>query len=155
MAAILLIDDSKVFRLVTAKILRVAGHTVDTAEDGKAGLELYRSGVYDLIVTDLVMPEMNGLALIAGLRHTEHPPRIIAMSGDSGLSQSDLLPEAKQLGAQRILLKPVSPSVLMETVADVLAEPAPRPEAHAQPAQGAGPGDGAPPGAPATSEASP
>jgi CheY-like chemotaxis protein len=134
MAAILLIDDSKVFRLVTARILRLDGHIVDTAEDGKAGLELYRQGAYDLIITDLVMPEMNGLALIAGLRHEEHPPRIIAMSGDSGLSQSDLLPEAKLLGAQRILLKPTLPSVLLETVADVLAQPAPLAEPRAQPA---------------------
>jgi CheY-like chemotaxis protein len=132
MASILLIDDSKIFRLVTAKILSLAGHIVDTADDGKAGLELYRSGVYDLIVTDLVMPEMSGLALIAGLRHDVHPPRIIAMSGDSMLSQSDLLPEAKQLGAQRILLKPVSPAVLLHTVTDVLAGPAPMTQACLQ-----------------------
>jgi CheY-like chemotaxis protein len=124
MASILLIDDDKNLRVLTSDLLRRGGHAVDTASDGKEGLELYKSGQYDLVITDIVMPDMNGLQLIEQLTKTNPRPRVIAMSGGSQFSQSSFLPMAKGLGVERILAKPVLPGVLLRTVADVLTKPA-------------------------------
>lgn len=125
MASILLIDDDDAFCSVTAEILRQAGHTVNIARDGRTGLEHHRAKPHDLIITDIVMPTMEGLELIADLRHEAPRPRIIAISGNSNFSKPLYLPTARQLGAQCALAKPIHPDKLLEAVAAVLAEPAP------------------------------
>ena len=129
MASILLIDDDEAFREMMAEVLRQAGHTVNTAPDGKPGLALSRAGLHDLIITDIVMPEVEGLELIEALRRASPRPRVIAMSGDSKFSESVYLQVARKLGAQRTLPKPIRPDVLLRTVAEVLAEPPPPPAA--------------------------
>lgn len=134
MASILLIDDDENVRIMTAELLRSAGHMVDTADDGKPGIALYKTKLHDLVITDIVMPNMNGLKLIEELRQTAPSPRVIAMSGGSKLSVPLYLPIAKQLGVQRILAKPVMPDVFLQTVADVLANPAPATITRALPA---------------------
>ena len=125
MASILLIVDDDTLRTLTAEVLRQAGHTVSEAPDGKTGLKLYHAGPHDLIITDIVMPNMDGLELIMGLRHATPRPRIIAVSGNAQFSATVYLPVAKKLGVQRALAKPVRPEVLLQAVAEVLAEPAP------------------------------
>jgi CheY-like chemotaxis protein len=120
MASILVIDDIEEFRQLMAGALRMAGHAVDTAADGSAGLALYNKKPYDLVITDIVMPAMNGLELVEALRLTTPRPLVIAMSGDSKYSTSIYLPTAKVLGVERILAKPIQPDVLLSTVADVL-----------------------------------
>jgi CheY-like chemotaxis protein len=125
MASILLVDDDDNLRIVTAELLRAGGYTVDTANDGKTGLVLYKSKMHDLVITDLVMFGMSGLELIEELRHTEPRPRIIAISGGTKCSIPVFLPAAKRLGAERILAKPVLPDVLLQTVDDLLTQPAP------------------------------
>jgi CheY-like chemotaxis protein len=132
MASILLIDDDEILRNMTAMLLLSAGHTVDTANNGNAGLALYKSRLHDLVITDIVMDEMDGLKLIDELRQTEPRPRVIAISGGHRFSQPVYLPAAKRLGAERILAKPIMPNVLLQTVADVLAEPAPTPVRHSK-----------------------
>jgi DNA-binding NtrC family response regulator len=106
-----------------AQLLRAEGYSVDAADNAKAGLALYRAALHDLVITDIQMPHMNGLALIECLSHEAPRPRVIAMSGDSRLSMPVFLPAAKQLGAERMLAKPIQADVLMRTVADVLAKP--------------------------------
>jgi two-component system chemotaxis response regulator CheY len=125
MASILLIDDDENLRIMIVELLRSAGHTVDTADDGKTGLALYKATLHDLVVTDIVMAEMDGLKLIDELRQMEPRPRVIAISGGHKFSQPVYLPAAKRLGAERILAKPIMPDVFLQTVADVLAKPAP------------------------------
>ena len=125
MASLLLIDDDEPLRTVTAEVLRSAGHTVHEAPDGKSGLKLCRAGAYDLIITDMMMPEMDGVELMVGLQHTAPRPRVIAISGGSRFSNPVYLPMAKKLGAQRVLQKPFRPEELVQAVAEVLAEPAP------------------------------
>lgn len=125
MASILLIDDDESLRNTIAEVLRRAGYTVDTAPDGKPGLALYRAALHDLIITDIVMPELEGLELMEALRRASPRPRVIAMSGDSKFSESIYLPVAEKLGAHRTLLKPIHPDALLRTVAEVLAEPPP------------------------------
>ena len=128
MASILLIDDLDELRAVLAGVLRQAGHTVNDAPDGKTGLILYEAGGHDLIITDIVMPDMDGLELIMRLRHATPRPRIIAMSGDSQFSDSVYLPSALKLGVQRALAKPIRAATLLAAVAEVLAAPAPAAE---------------------------
>ena len=140
MASILLIEDDNDLRTMTADILRQAGHTVNDAPDGRTGLALFEAGRHDLIITDIVMPDIEGLELIAGLRHATPRPRVIAMSGNSQFSESLYLPAAAGLGVQRALAKPIRPHVLLQAVAEVLAEPAPRTVPRPGPDGGAGPG---------------
>jgi two-component system chemotaxis response regulator CheY len=121
MASILLIDDDGALRAVTTEILRAAGYTVDDAPDGKGGLELLEAGQHDLVITDIAMPDMDGLELIMNLSHCPSKPRIIAISGDSQFSESLYLPTARQLGVQATLSKPIRSEVLLQTVAKVLA----------------------------------
>jgi CheY-like chemotaxis protein len=124
MASILLIDDDENLRILAAEVLRGDGHTVDTANDGKSGLELYKAWLPDLVITDIVMADMDGLQLIEELAKLTPKPRVIAMSGDTKLSVPVYLPLAKGLGVERILAKPFRPDVFLQTVSDVLAKPA-------------------------------
>lgn len=119
--------------MITAELLRSVGHTVDTADDGKAGLTLYRAKLHDLVITDIMMPNMDGLEVIGNLRQTGHGPHIIAMSGGSKLGLPLYLPVAKRLGVERILAKPILPDTLLQTVADVLVMPVPVTGTRARP----------------------
>jgi DNA-binding response OmpR family regulator len=127
MSSILLIDDDHDLRIILTELLRSAGHTVDTASDGKTGLALYRAGLHDLVITDIMMPDMDGLELIDDLRKAQTRPRIIAMSGASKVALPFYLSNARQIGAQRVLAKPIDSDVLLQTVTAVLAEAAPAP----------------------------
>jgi len=124
MGRILIVDDNADFCLTSAELLRTAGHTVDTTDYAKIAVALYKAWNYDLVITDIVMPDMDGLELIEELRHSDPRPRVIAISGDSKFSDPLYLPTAKRLGAERILAKPVHSDILLETVADVLSKPA-------------------------------
>jgi CheY-like chemotaxis protein len=124
-ASILLIDDDTALRTVTAEILGQAGYTVDEAPDGKSALALYEAGLHDLVITDIAMPDMDGLELIMSLSRLDPAPRLIAISGDSQFSESLYLPTARQLGVQGTLAKPIRSEMLLETVARVLGAPRP------------------------------
>jgi CheY-like chemotaxis protein len=124
-ASILLIDDDDDLRTLFAGVLRSAGYTVDTASDGKAGLALYSTGLHELVITDIVMPDMDGLELLDALRQYNPRPRVIAMSGGSKLSVPLYLSTARQLGAQRVLSKPIELHALLQAVAEVLNGAAP------------------------------
>jgi DNA-binding response OmpR family regulator len=119
MANILLIDDDAALRGLLAEALRRGGHAVLQAEDGRQGVELFDVAPVDLIVTDLIMPEREGIEIIVQL-HRDHPELpIIAISG--GLANSPVyLQLAVKLGARRALAKPFSPSELLRAVDDVL-----------------------------------
>jgi CheY-like chemotaxis protein len=125
MPTILLIDDDEALCNVTAEILGQAGYQVDCASNGKGGLELYEAGRHDVVITDIAMPEIDGLELITTLSHSTPKPRIIAVSGDSHMSASVFLPTARHLGAQITLNKPIRAEALLKAVAQVLAGPPP------------------------------
>jgi CheY-like chemotaxis protein len=125
MASILIIDDHEPVRLMISEALRRAGHTVSEASNGRAGLALYHARRHDLIITDIVMPGMDGLELIARLRRSAPRPRIIAISGGSSFSDPLYLPTAQKLGVQRTLAKPLTADELLRAVSAVLAESAP------------------------------
>ncbi len=115
MPRILLIDDDDTLRKIVAKSLGYSGHEVIQATDGKQGMDLVRSTEFDVVITDLIMPEQEGVETIAMLR-TEYPRLpIIAISG--GAVHSPLYLEiAAKIGARFILAKPFHMPELVELV---------------------------------------
>ena len=121
MPNILVIDDDEAIRTVLAMALTATGHTVRLAADGNIGLSLFRATPADLVITDLVMPEKEGLATIIELRREFPGVRIIAMSGGFAHDAGLYLHMAERLGAVRVLRKPFRVAELTTAIADVLA----------------------------------
>lgn len=121
MANVLIIDDDSALRGTMKKILERAGHEVAEAEDGARGLELFRCGAFDLVITDLIMPEKEGIETILELR-ADHPEvRILAVSGGLSVDEDGgVLQDAEALGADDSLAKPFSVEELMEKVEPLL-----------------------------------
>jgi DNA-binding response OmpR family regulator len=120
MARILLIDDDRRFAVALHDALEVAGHEVQVAHDGRTGIALYRRAPFDLVITDIYMPDKDGIETIIELRNEFSDVRIIAISG-GGAVQFDQLPEAALLGAQRVLAKPFDLDRMLAAVREVLA----------------------------------
>jgi DNA-binding response OmpR family regulator len=110
---VLVIEDSPDLRNYLRLALEALGHAVATAENGRAALSyLARDGV-DVMLTDLFMPEMDGIEIISTVRREFPRVRIIAMSGRPGV---DYLAVAQELGAARILRKPFEMDQLMSAL---------------------------------------
>lgn len=118
---ILVIEDDEQIRRLVRTILTTAGFDVEEAANGKIGLTCYRQQRSDVVITDILMPDGEGLETIQALRQLDPAVKIIAMSGAGG-GQSGHLQTAVMFGARRILRKPFSRDELLSTLADVLAE---------------------------------
>jgi two-component system response regulator (stage 0 sporulation protein F) len=114
MATILIIDDEECLRALLRTILEAEGYEVIEAPNGRIGLELYRQRPTDLVVTDIVMPEMNGLDLLMELTREFLQAKVIAISGVGG--ETSDLDVAKLLGARRTFHKPFSLPQLLAAV---------------------------------------
>ncbi len=135
MARILIIDDDDTLRGIIAKSLTHAGHTVSQANNGRKGVALYRSAPTDLVITDLVMPEQEGMETIKILHQSFPTLPIIAMSG--GLDGSPLyLDLTRRLGAMITLTKPFTLQQLKVAIDEIFAKNPPPPSAP-PPAAGA------------------
>jgi DNA-binding response OmpR family regulator len=122
MARILLIDDDDAFRGMLRKLLTHFGHTVIEGRNGKEGLKLFGHAHADLVITDIVMPEKEGIEVLMELRQKQTPVKIIAMSGGGRGMAADYLLLAKRMGAAKVLTKPFSHEVLMAAINELLAE---------------------------------
>ena len=118
MADILVIDDDPQMRQLITRILRGAGHTVREAEDGRGGIEAYSERPSALVISDIVMPDMDGIEVIRILRGEGAEIPIIAISGGS---DPLYLRAATALGATASLKKPFSPEQLTLLVTTLLA----------------------------------
>ena len=120
MAAILAVDDSASIRQTVTITLELAGHKVDQATNGKEGLTKAEASSFDLIITDLNMPNMDGLMMIRELRknpaHAGVPILFLTTESDAGVKQ-----QAKSAGATGWVTKPFSPEQLTKVVEKVLA----------------------------------
>ena len=121
MARILLIDDDEALRGALSRTLDRFGHTVIEAGNGEDGLRLLPQFKPDLLITDIVMPVKDGLAVLAEIRKKYPPVKAIAMSGGSRQGPWDNLERAKQLGAAKVLAKPFSIQALMTAVNELVA----------------------------------
>ena len=123
MARILVIDDDTDVRRMVRNMLDRAGHEVAEAPNGDIGTKMFRKEPFDLIITDIFMPEKEGLETIREL-HREFPDlRIIAISGGGSVGHYSYLPLAKSFGATRTLSKPFSHQELLEIVNELLTLP--------------------------------
>lgn len=120
MASVLLIDDDLPMRAVMRRALERAGHTVTEAGDGMSGIQRISDGGIDLVITDIIMPELDGIELIFNLRRTHPNLRVIAISGGGQLPPDGYLKIAQRGGAKRILSKPFELRELLEAVDEAL-----------------------------------
>ena len=120
MANILIIDDDNQFRTMLRKMIERNGHEVVEASDGKEGIKRYRKNPTDLIITDLIMPEKDGIETIQELKKDFPDIKIIAISGGGRLGPQDYLHIAKMLGAKRTLTKPIELPELLKAIDELL-----------------------------------
>ena len=121
MALILLIEDDPLMRRTLRHGLERADHSVVEAEDGQIGLSKFSESRPDLVVTDIVMPNREGVETIQALRGMDPHVPIIAISGGGSVGPDLFLELAQHLGATRTLAKPMRNSELIEAVAECLA----------------------------------
>jgi DNA-binding response OmpR family regulator len=103
---ILVIDDDDRIRRMVVKVLSADGHQVACAEDGAAGLAMFRQEKPDAVVTDIIMPEREGIETIVSIRKERPETKIIAISGGGRLGDIELLRMALLLGADDVIPKP-------------------------------------------------
>ena len=121
MGKILVIDDEPEIRAMFRALLEEEGHDVREAENGLLGLEAFNDDPTDLVITDLHMPQVNGLEAIVELLQHENKPRIIAISGVLPPKWSPLK-VAAFLGAIKTLKKPLMRDQILATVREVLED---------------------------------
>ena len=119
MAKILLIDDDQQVREMLRRMLEGGGYDVMEAKHGKEGLAFLRESPVDIVITDMVMPEQDGIETIVKLRKDYQGIKIIAISGDCRGDPDKYLYMAKQLGAKHTLRKPFRREELLTAVADL------------------------------------
>lgn len=121
MARILVVDDDEMVRDAIASALRRAGYTVDEASNGREAAERFQSQPADLVITDILMPERDGLETIMTLTRDTGGVPIVAMTGLS--SRSALYLEmARTFGAVRVLEKPFELTELVDVTRELIAE---------------------------------
>jgi CheY-like chemotaxis protein len=116
---VLIIDDHAVGRKDLVKLLRDNGFVVYEASNGRKGLELFNKKNPDLVISDIFMPEKDGLEMIMELRRIGKNVKIISIS-EMGIIHLDFLKIAKQLGADRVLSKPFSGEQILALVNELL-----------------------------------
>jgi DNA-binding response OmpR family regulator len=117
---ILVIDDAADLCTSLQERLTIEGYQVWTASDGRKGLQLYHNHSFDLVITDVLMPELDGLEVVRTLRRFSTTVPIIVMSG-GGNRDLDFLIEAKEFGATRTISKPFHPDKLVAMIHALLS----------------------------------
>ena len=107
------------------KILEQLGHEVVEATNGVEGLAMFRAAPSDLVITDIIMPEKEGIQTIIELKRDFPNARVIAMSGGGRTRNTDFLRLASKCGADRVLAKPFAMDDISAAINDVLGRPAP------------------------------
>src|SRR5712692_5806019 len=106
---ILVIDDDMMVRRSIEIILAEAGYAVSAADSGVEGLKMFSEQLPHLVITDIIMPDKDGVEVILELRKI-WPGPILAISGDGRTGRSGYLKAARRLGASATLAKPFEPS---------------------------------------------
>jgi two-component system response regulator (stage 0 sporulation protein F) len=114
MATILIIDDDAQTRTMLRNILQQDGHQIREAPNGRIGLMLSREEPADLVMTDILMPERDGMEVTLALTQEFLDARVIAMTDATG--DENFLNVAKLFGARRVIQKPFAPDVIRRVV---------------------------------------
>ena len=138
--SVLVIDgDPRICRLI-CRGFEQKGYSVFQASNGRAGLKIFKAEQPDLVITDILMPEMEGIETIMQLKAAAWTPKIIAISGGGRLVGREFLKWARHLGADEVLAKPFRVSALLSLAADLTGakdEGAPSAAPYAAPLQNA------------------
>ncbi|HVV87596.1 MAG TPA: response regulator [Kofleriaceae bacterium] len=126
----LIIDDEQLVRRTLRRILERLGHDVSEAADGAAGYQVYAGDPRDVVICDMMMPVLDGLATLRQLREAFPRVRFIAMSGGARTSTGSFLDVAAQMGASATLSKPFSKATVLDALASVLADALTAPPCH-------------------------
>ena len=118
--SVLIIEDDAAIRQLLRFSLEEAGYMVREAPNGRKGLHAFRQAPPDLVITDIFMPDRDGLEVIESLQRTDPTPKILAISGASGTM--DYLKAAKAAGAVCVLRKPFTMSAVRNTIAALLSD---------------------------------
>ncbi len=125
MTAILMVDDQKEMRTMVRRVLTEAGYEVAEAEDGAAALAAFRANPPALVITDIIMPEKEGIEVIATMKRERPEVKLLAISGGGRARVMDFLAIAEKAGADAVLEKPFRKSDLLARVAALLGPQAP------------------------------
>jgi DNA-binding NtrC family response regulator len=120
MIKILVIEDDNAFRTVLVTMLERAGYEVLQAENGNEALRHCQNSNPDLVLTDIIMPDKEGLETIQELLNLRPNMKIIAMSGGGRFGPNSYLPLAEKLGAKKTLQKPFMRDELLSSIIEVL-----------------------------------
>jgi two-component system response regulator (stage 0 sporulation protein F) len=120
MASILIVDDDPQIRSLLHRILEEDGHQIREAPNGQVGLELYRQAPADLVITDILMPERDGMEVTLALTREFLDARVIAMTGANG--DQNFLNVAKLFGARKVMHKPFTIEQVRRLVHDTLED---------------------------------
>ena len=121
MVHIVLIEEDIAVQKVLKYTLEDEGYQVTTASDGRIGIREYSNQAFDVVITDLIMPDMEGMETIITLKKDNPDVKIIAMSG-GGLNDPDgYLDVAKKLGAIKAFEKPLCRQVLLDAIAELVS----------------------------------
>lgn len=122
MKTILIIEDDHHILLMIKRMLEPLGYEIKLASDGMEGMEMFRDFKVDLVITDIIMPEKEGLEIIREMRRERPKLKIIAMSGGGKISADNYLETAKIFGAEIILEKPFTRKQMVSAVQDLLGD---------------------------------
>jgi CheY-like chemotaxis protein len=122
MTQILVIDDDDLIRGLLRSVLEKAGYQVLEAPDGNVGIEIFREQSADLIITDILMPEKEGLETIMEIRRESPDVKIIAISGGAKVGPFTYLKLAERFGAERVFSKPLEMRQLLQAIRELLDE---------------------------------
>jgi DNA-binding NtrC family response regulator len=123
MGRIMIVEDDRAVRELLREILKRAGHEVVDAGNGKEAMALYRRSPTDLVITNILMPEKEGLETIQELTREDPDVKIIAISGGGQIGPADYLEVARRFGAMRTFSKPFDRKELLKAVDELLAGP--------------------------------
>jgi CheY-like chemotaxis protein len=115
-AKILLLEDQSFIAKIIERALATAGHAVTWHRNGRAGLEAFATDRPDLLITDIIMPEVDGLEVIRAVRAQDRNLPIIAISGGGDREDFEFLETAQRLGATEVIRKPISREQLLTAI---------------------------------------
>ena len=121
MLRIVLIDDDELVLDTVSSLMEAKGFVVEATRSGLEGLEMCERQRPDLVITDIIMPDYEGIEMIRTLRKTHGDVKILAMSGGGRLGRKEVLGLAELMGADRVMAKPFTPEELFTVVDQILA----------------------------------
>lgn len=121
MAKVLVVEDSPAVRMAIVDVLEGLGHAVTEAENGRYALDRLPDGPFELVITDVLMPEVDGIEVIKAIRRTHPGTRILAISGGApNLPAGYALKLTEMFSADAVLYKPFMNDELRKAVAELV-----------------------------------